>query len=781
MAIAFRSVGAVAGADSGNVASIGLPAGHAADDLLILTAVQFDNVASTVSGYTLLSSHTNGANMTVRVFGKFDSGSEAAPTLTHSGGATTSCQIAAYSGVDPSLGLGVGAGQVLRDVQSSTGSGTGTLTITTPALSGLQSGDMRVVIAAHACSDTSGAATTNFSAPTSFAERADTGRVGATSSVCHALDDFLSNALAATSQTGNGIGFAGTLSWIGVQLAITGVPPAGPIVEATAETAVSTAGTSHAVTLPAGLAAGDLILLVADIGSTAATLNALAGWTELLDENLANGLKVLYKVAAGGDSNPTFTSSAATRSAWVAYRISGAIDPATQAPEIGTTASGSSVNPNPPAVTPTGGAKDYLWIAFFGRGGEEADDDTWTTAAPASFGTLLQKACGTAGVNLGGMVASAHANINAASQDPGTFTCATGAWRAQTIAVHPAASGTSETPGRGGAAALGTAPGASAAAPLGGAAAQGTAPGPRAPAGVGAAAAQGLAPSARADVQPGGAAAGGTAPSEPAGGISETPTPGGALAAGIAPAARAASPLGGAAAAGTGPASRAPAPLGGAAAQGAAPAARASAQAGGAAALGSAPVVRVATPVGGALAQGSGPAARVSVSIGGALAGGQLTDPLTGGTSDTPTPGGALAGGRAPATSTATPLGGAAAGGAPAGARVSATIGGAAAGATAPAPAAPIPLGGSIARGIAPPGVRASLLPGAARAGGQLEDPLTFVLTLVHFGRPSPAGGSGAGSPSAASFGPGSPAGGAGAGSPEAARFGPPSPSKVGV
>lgn len=211
-----------------------------------------------------------------------------------------------------------------------------------------------------------------------------------------------------------------------------------PTVQTTAETAVSTAGTSHAITLPSGIAAGDLTLLVTDIGSTSATFNALANWTELLDEASANGLKIIYYSGADIPSAPTFTSSASTRSATIAYRISGAEVPATQAPQIGTTATGSSVNPNPPAVTPTGGAKDYLWIALFGRDGEEADDDTWVTAAPSGFTNLLQKACGVAGTNLGGMIASAEQQLNAASLDPGTFTCATGGWRAQTIAIHPA-------------------------------------------------------------------------------------------------------------------------------------------------------------------------------------------------------------------------------------------------------------------------------------------------------------------------------------------------------
>lgn len=212
-----------------------------------------------------------------------------------------------------------------------------------------------------------------------------------------------------------------------------------PVVEATNTSATVTAGTNHVVTLPAGIAAGDLIVVCMNIGSTAATLNAHADYTELLDENSATGLKILYRWAAGGETDPTLVSSASTRDATCTFRISGAENPATQAPQIGTTATGSSVNPDPPAVTPTGGAKDYLWITFCGSAGEQADDGTYCTAFPANYATdNLQKTCGVAGTNLGGMIAAATRAANAASENPGTFTVSeNNTWRAQTIAVHP--------------------------------------------------------------------------------------------------------------------------------------------------------------------------------------------------------------------------------------------------------------------------------------------------------------------------------------------------------
>lgn len=209
------------------------------------------------------------------------------------------------------------------------------------------------------------------------------------------------------------------------------------------ETAISTASTSHVVNLPSG-AAGNMFLALLSKGSAGTTpsVNALTGWTELLDEAIVLGLYAAVKVCDGTEgATTTFTLSSATRGAWIVYEISGQAATATQLPEIGTTATGSSTTPNPPSRSVTNGPKDILAIAFAGRNGEEADDDTWATAAPTTpvtFTGLTQKACGVAGTNLAGILCSASATANTATMDPGTFTIATGAWRANTIVIHPA-------------------------------------------------------------------------------------------------------------------------------------------------------------------------------------------------------------------------------------------------------------------------------------------------------------------------------------------------------
>jgi hypothetical protein len=169
--------------------------------------------------------------------------------------------------------------------------------------------------------------------------------------------------------------------------------------------------------------------------------NTHADYTELLDENVSVGLHIWYRWAAGGEGNPTLVSAQSIRSAEASFRISGAENPATQAPEIGTTATGTSVNPDPPSLDPAGGSKDFLFISFCGSAGEQADDGTYCTAFPTNYTTAnLEKTCGTAGTNLGGMIAAAARSLTTAGpEDPGTFTVSeNAAWRAQTIAIHPA-------------------------------------------------------------------------------------------------------------------------------------------------------------------------------------------------------------------------------------------------------------------------------------------------------------------------------------------------------
>jgi hypothetical protein len=216
---------------------------------------------------------------------------------------------------------------------------------------------------------------------------------------------------------------------------------ASPVVEQVVEDSTPTAGTSHIIDIPTPTA-GHLLLIILDKGSTSATINAHSELTELLDEALANGLYIAYRWMDGTEpATYTLTSSAATRTASLIYRISGAENPATTPPAIGTTGAGTSATPDPPASATPPSSKDYLFIAFYGAAGEEADDDTWSDTPPTNYtpSPPRQKACGVAGTNLGGLIAAAErALTTGVAENPGTFAKDVSvAWRAQTIMVHP--------------------------------------------------------------------------------------------------------------------------------------------------------------------------------------------------------------------------------------------------------------------------------------------------------------------------------------------------------
>lgn len=217
---------------------------------------------------------------------------------------------------------------------------------------------------------------------------------------------------------------------------------ASPVVQQVVENSTNTAGVNHTINLPTATA-GHLLLIVLDKGSTSATVNAHGSLTELLDEASANGLYVAYRQMDGTEpASYTLVTSANTRTASFAYRISGHLTPTVQAPQLGTTGTGTSATPDPPASASPGSSQDFLFIAFAGMAGEEADDDTWGNTPPTNYtpSPPRQKSCGTAGTSLGGLILAAERALTTGSaENPGTFGVDTSAaWRSQTVMITPA-------------------------------------------------------------------------------------------------------------------------------------------------------------------------------------------------------------------------------------------------------------------------------------------------------------------------------------------------------
>jgi len=195
-------------------------------------------------------------------------------------------------------------------------------------------------------------------------------------------------------------------------------------------------GTSHTVNLPAGIQAGNLLLVFFALRVTAlVTITFPEGWTKIAEiMDYRSEIGIAWREADGNEgATITVTTSSSLRSAHISYRITGATDPDTQAPEVSTGASGSSANPDPDSLTPTGGVKDYLWIALDYHDGGTIP----VTGYPANYNDN-QEYRDVPDQNYAATLGIATRELNASSEDPGTFTLSSSRyWGACTVAVHP--------------------------------------------------------------------------------------------------------------------------------------------------------------------------------------------------------------------------------------------------------------------------------------------------------------------------------------------------------
>lgn len=216
-----------------------------------------------------------------------------------------------------------------------------------------------------------------------------------------------------------------------------------PSVAARNNSAATSAVTTHTVNLPSGITAGDRVVIIFTYAITGNTITFPGTWTPITngarEEAAASseGIITVYRDCDGSEgSTISVSSTQATRSTHVSLRIAaGTFDPAI-APEASND-SGTNADANPPNLVPTGGAKDYLWITCGGN-----SHALTYSAAPTNYSNLqTRQAAGTAAAN--SIIGTAERQLNAASEDPGSFTGADAAaeWVAVTIAIHPAAGG----------------------------------------------------------------------------------------------------------------------------------------------------------------------------------------------------------------------------------------------------------------------------------------------------------------------------------------------------
>lgn len=199
---------------------------------------------------------------------------------------------------------------------------------------------------------------------------------------------------------------------------------ATPTVAARAQSGSASNSSTIAVNLPAGITAGDLLVILVNATHAQTTPT---GWTRLGSEDTFGGRYVdrYWKVASGSEGTTVnITLSAAGVFSAIAFRITG--DDGT-GPVSTSAATGSSTTPDPPLLSP-GATADWLYLALFASSSSTGS----VTGTPTGYSNLQTSivafsSCTTASVE--------KATTGSSSDNPSAFTFTSSNWDAYTVAI----------------------------------------------------------------------------------------------------------------------------------------------------------------------------------------------------------------------------------------------------------------------------------------------------------------------------------------------------------
>ncbi|MFZ1535549.1 MAG: T9SS type A sorting domain-containing protein [Chitinophagaceae bacterium] len=206
-----------------------------------------------------------------------------------------------------------------------------------------------------------------------------------------------------------------------------------PVVGSTNSSAQATASTTHVVNLPSGIQSGDLLLIFwVDANTSGTNPTTPTGFT-LLNSSTQNSRyrAVWYKVANGTEGATINVTGGNEKSAHNSYRI--VAGTYSGVPVTANANTGNTMTPNPPSTTSGFGVVNTLWIASAHSAG-----DGNAITSPTSYTDQVSGYSGTAGDADARMV-TARRFLNAAAEDPGTFTSysVNRQWAAFTVAISP--------------------------------------------------------------------------------------------------------------------------------------------------------------------------------------------------------------------------------------------------------------------------------------------------------------------------------------------------------
>lgn len=199
-----------------------------------------------------------------------------------------------------------------------------------------------------------------------------------------------------------------------------------PVVQGTPTTVTNAVSTVHNVTLPAGIAAGEHILIFGQLDRERNPPTPPAGFTQLYYTKADPGHGCWYKVAAGteGGTTVTFTFSVALPATWSVLRVSGLESFGTDTPATSTATSGSSTSPNSGSASAAWQPADILAVTQYSG----FVTTHQATASPTGYGTPIPNGSGVHG-------AIAYRTVpSAGAEDPDAWTVSTSiTWGARTV------------------------------------------------------------------------------------------------------------------------------------------------------------------------------------------------------------------------------------------------------------------------------------------------------------------------------------------------------------
>lgn len=186
--------------------------------------------------------------------------------------------------------------------------------------------------------------------------------------------------------------------------------------------------TTHAITLPSGLAVGDRMIVMA-IALTSSTMTGSpfpAGWTQFFYGSSNNASFAWKDYEPSDGTTVTVTLSSTSQLHGYSLRLAGETFDPTVAPGPVSEATGTSTTPDSPSGSTTWGADESLWVALA----------TLTGGTSAFSGYPANMPDNNLAAGTGDRTAIATGTASTSTFDPATFTIAASvAWRSRTFAI----------------------------------------------------------------------------------------------------------------------------------------------------------------------------------------------------------------------------------------------------------------------------------------------------------------------------------------------------------